>query len=269
MAFDYSKLSDEELEAIANNDYSKMSDATLQAIANAGETQPSDAQINMAPQAVSAASKLGGPALDVAKTAGGIVKGSVMDAVKMGDILINKATPRGMADLAGKFLSSPVQTTRQALGAYIEGHPYAGKIADTTAGQALKQGGGFLGRVGSGIVQGALAPESLFALPYQMAAYEQEKIKADPNNPAYANVPYAQMYRGEYPTQGAAGAANRRAAISRPNTGYVPSPQEAENIMASGDQRMINMYGGKDKLAELMRQKAAERVMGPVAPRGM
>lgn len=265
MALDYSKLSDQELEAIANDDYSKLSDTTLQALAS--ESTPTDASINMAPQAVSAAAKLGGPATDVIKTAYNIGKGSVMDAVKMGDILINKTTPAGVADLAGKFLSSPVQTTRDVVSAYVGGHPYAGQIANTTAGQAVKQGAGFLGRVGSGIVQGALAPESLFALPYQMAAYEQEKIRANPNAPGLEYNPYAQVVRGEYPTQGAAGAANRRATMNRPNTGYVPSAQEAENIMASGDQRMINMYGGKDRLAELMRQKAAERVLGPVAPR--
>jgi hypothetical protein len=34
MALDYSKLTEEELKAIANNDYSKLSDATLNAIAN-------------------------------------------------------------------------------------------------------------------------------------------------------------------------------------------------------------------------------------------
>lgn len=40
MAIDYSKLTDEELKAIANNDYSKLSDATLRAIAN----EPKSAQ---------------------------------------------------------------------------------------------------------------------------------------------------------------------------------------------------------------------------------
>ena len=35
MALDYSKLSDDELDAIANNDYSRLSDATLDTIANA------------------------------------------------------------------------------------------------------------------------------------------------------------------------------------------------------------------------------------------
>jgi hypothetical protein len=39
MALDYSKLSDEELQAIANNDYSKLSDATLNAIASEPETK--------------------------------------------------------------------------------------------------------------------------------------------------------------------------------------------------------------------------------------
>ena len=39
MAVDYSKLSEEELKAIANNDYSKLSDATLEAIANKPKSQ--------------------------------------------------------------------------------------------------------------------------------------------------------------------------------------------------------------------------------------
>ena len=57
MALDYSKLSDAELEAIANNDYSKLSDATLTAIAaepSATKEKPTDqsptAEPNMAAQ---------------------------------------------------------------------------------------------------------------------------------------------------------------------------------------------------------------------------
>lgn len=42
---DYSKLSDEELEAISNGDYSKLSDATLQAISNQPAARPVNAPI--------------------------------------------------------------------------------------------------------------------------------------------------------------------------------------------------------------------------------
>jgi hypothetical protein len=264
MAFDYSKLSDEELEAIANNDYSKMSDATLEAIANAGETQPSDASVNMAPQAVSIAGRVAGPVAEVAKdvgttayNVGKAVVGYPIDVAKNA----MSWTPRSVAEV----VTNPLSTAK----AYIMNHPIMESNASlrTVGKEAAQYAKNIGGRIGTGLVQGALAPESLFALPYQMAAYEQEKIRENPNAPGLEYNPYAQMYRGEYPTQGAAGAANRRAAISRPNTGYVPTPQEAQNIMASGDQRMINMYGGKDRLAELMRQKAAERVLGPVAPR--
>jgi hypothetical protein len=36
--------------------------------------------------------------------------------------------------------------------------------------------------------------------------------------------------------------------------------------MASGDQRMIEIYKNDAEVANLIRRKAAERVMGPVAP---
>lgn len=48
------------------------------------------------------------------------------------------------------------------------------------------------------------------------------------------------------------------------------SPQEASNLLQSDDQRTINIYGGRAHLEALvksgLRQKAASRVLGPVAP---
>jgi hypothetical protein len=44
--------------------------------------------------------------------------------------------------------------------------------------------------------------------------------------------------------------------------GNAMSPQEAQNVLASGSQRDIAAFGGADKLRELMRQKAAQRVLG-------
>lgn len=97
-----------------------------------------------------------------------------------------------------------------------------------------------------------MSPESLFAAPYSMAAYEQEKIRANPNAPEYATNPYAQMYRGEAPTQGAAGAMNRRAAIVGQQYGGLT--QEEQDILE------------QDRIDREIRRKAAQKVLGPIAP---
>jgi hypothetical protein len=107
--------------------------------------------------------------------------------------------------------------------------------------------------LGGALLTGAMAPESALMMPYQMAAYEQEKIRANPNAPEYATNPYAQAYRGEYATQGQAGAANRRQAIANMPYGNV-NPQERAIL----DQDRI--------MRDSIRKKAYDRVTGPVAP---
>ena len=67
--------------------------------------------------------------------------------------------------------------------------------------------------VGTGL--NMATPAMAFAAPYQMAAQEQEKIRANPTAPEYANNPYAMMIRGEAKTQGQAGAINRRRALGQ------------------------------------------------------
>lgn len=44
------------------------------------------------------------------------------------------------------------------------------------------------------------------------------------------------------------------------------APQEAQNVLSGGSARDIKYFGGQDRLQQLIRQKAAERVLGPVAP---
>lgn len=44
------------------------------------------------------------------------------------------------------------------------------------------------------------------------------------------------------------------------------SPEQAQAIMESGSARDIQAFGGQDRLNELIRRKAAERVLGPIAP---
>jgi len=115
--------------------------------------------------------------------------------------------------------------------------------------QGLKSLGG---AVGGALIQ----PENLFALPYQGAAYEQAKIRANPTAPEYANNPYAMAQRGVAPTQGAAGAMNRRAAIA--NQPYGNLTPEEQNILH------------QDSIDRAIRLKAAQKALaptgGPVAP---
>lgn len=44
------------------------------------------------------------------------------------------------------------------------------------------------------------------------------------------------------------------------------APQEAQNVLQSGSARDIQYFGGQDRLKEMIRKKAAEKVLGPVAP---
>lgn len=252
-------------------------------------SKASEPSVNLAPQAASIAGKVvpalaeAGPVAaqvgkDIAGTALNVAKGSVQDLYSLGKIA-TQVSPAGVADLFGKFLSSPVQTTRDVAGAYFAGHPTFSKLADTSLSSAYQNAANYskgilpsAKNIGSSIVQGAVAPESLISLPYQMAAYEQEKIRQNPNAPEYATNPYAQAYRGEFPTQGAAGAANRRQAVANAPTGYTPTAEEAKNILDSGDQRTIQLYGGADRLGQIAAGASAtpkqtsmlERTVGPV-----
>lgn len=261
MALDYSKLSDDELEAIANDDYSKLSDRTLRQLTRDPAAQTATGsespEVSLIPQAVSGAAAAVPEAVNVAKQVGGLnaaktATANIRDAVKVGSIL---------ADMpVSEYMQNPIKNTAKLAGAYVAGHPYTQAVGNIASGAR---------NVGGALVQGAVAPESLMMLPYQMAAYEQDKIRANPTAPEYATNPYAQAYRGEYPTQGAAGAANARNAVANMATGYTPTAQEAGNLLSSNDERMINIYGGRKRLEEIVassvRGQAAQRIL-PVKP---
>jgi len=245
MALDYSKLSDAELEAIANDDYSKLSDATLQAISS--EAQPSsgiDASI-LAPQALGAAKGLAGPVAPAAQAAYNVGKSIVGYPL---DVARNAMTwtPRSVAEV----VTNPVTTAKQ----YIGNSPMVQNLMNSNAslasvGKQVAQGAlPFAKNVATSVGAGLLAPESAFLMPYQMAAYEQEKIRANPTAPEYATNPYAQMTRGEYATQGQAGAANRRSAIAGQQYGG----------LTQAEQQMLD----QDRLNMAIRLKAAKKVLG-------
>lgn len=194
-------------------------------------------------------------------TVGSELAKEVPGAVRVGGDLVKQ----GAQALAARPLA---QSVADIAGLASHGIPW-GTIAQTamntnptTLGQAVNTAKDILkaapgavangaGRVGGALVRGALAPESAVLMPYQMAAYEQEKIRANPNAAEYAKNPYAQAYRGEYATQRAAGAANARQAVAAQASGYTPNPQEARNLLDSGDERTINLYGGRLKLEGL------------------
>lgn len=44
------------------------------------------------------------------------------------------------------------------------------------------------------------------------------------------------------------------------------TPDQASAVLESGSARDIQAFGGRDRLTELIRKKAAERVLGPIAP---
>lgn len=251
MALDYSKLSDDELEAIANDDYSKLSDRTLRQLTRDPTAQtvpnPEAAEISVAPQVASVAKEMA-PGIAKGATAVGKMAASIPeDWMKMSKILYNNAS----LDTVGQAIKEPWKTATGAVEAYVAGHPVLGQITAATPKQAVGALAQGARNVGGALVQGAVAPESLMMLPYQMAAYEQDKIRANPNAPGLEYNPYAQVQRGEYATQGQAGAANQRRAVMNQPYGNV-TPQEKALLDQDKQQRM----------RMLMQYEAARRVLG-------
>ena len=250
MALDYSKLTDEELEAIAADDYSKLSDQTLNAIAadpdakKVAEKQPT---VDLTPQAISTAGRLAAVAPE-ALSAGANLAGQGLSAAK--NFVASRPVMQTAADIAG-IATHGVPWGSLAKTALTSNAATIGDMAGNAV-NAVRQGAGMLGAgargVGSALVSGAVAPESAVMMPYQMAAYEQEKIRANPNAPEYATNPYAMAFRGQAPTQRAAGAMNQRTALVNQQYGGL-TPQE---------QAILE----KDRLNMMMRLQAAKKVLG-------
>ena len=171
----------------------------------------------------------------------GAVASQAGDAAKLARIA-GQVTP----NIVGEFLSTPIKSTKDLASAYIAGHPMAGKVLDmpfkSMPGAALR-----------GLGAAVAAPESAFLMPYNMAAYEQEKIRANPTAPGLEYNPYAQTVRGQAATQGRAGAANQMRTVANQPFGNVSAQERA---ILEEDARM----------RQNIRKKAYEKVMGPVVP---
>lgn len=179
--------------------------------------------------------------LAAVKPVGAIAASQAGDAVKLAKIA-GQVTPA----VAGEFLSSPIKSAKELAGAYLAGHPLAGQAMNTP----IKAMPGALAR---GVGSALAAPESAFLMPYNMAAYEQAKILANPTAPGLEYNPFAQTVRGEAATQNRAGAANQMRTVANMPYGNVSAQERA--ILDEDARMRMNI-----------RKKAYEKVMGPVAP---
>ena len=192
--------------------------------------------------------------------------GEVADLAKIG----SKITPGMVTDV----FKRPLTFLGELPGAFAERYLGSANMNKTFGemakgvGQALINPANLRGAAtGLGVM--ALAPENIIAAPYQMAAYEQERIRQNPNAPLTNKNyftgnqvvqdtlefnPFAQMVRGEAATQGQAGAANRRQAIAGQQYGGLTQEQ----------QQMLE----QDRIDQAIRRKAAQKVLGPVIPQG-
>lgn len=196
-------------------------------------------------------------------TVGGAVLQEAADLTK----LAGQITPAGVRS----FVEQPSKIL-QIPGAFFERYMGTANM-NKSVGDLVKGTGQLLtnpqtyknvaGKVG----MMAMAPENILTAPYAMAAYERGRIRQDPTrpltnkNPFTGNQvvvdtleynPYAQEVRGQFATQGQAGAANRRQAIASQQYGGLTQEQ----------QRMLE----QDRIDQAIRRKAASRVLGPIAP---
>ena len=85
-----------------------------------------------------------------------------------------------------------------------------------------------------------------------MAAYEQAKIRANPTAPGLQSNPYAQVVRGEEPTQAVAGAANAQKALIGQQYGGL-NPQE-QAILEADRQRQMAIQQRKQQARMTLQQ---------------
>jgi len=190
------------------------------------QTKPSG---NVAPQALGIARQLA-PVVPEGMQA---AKQGVKNAV---GFVANRPINKTIADIGGILHTGvPYGMAKDAI---FGGWPTGREAFNTVKSGAGKVASG-VGRVGGAVVRGLVAPESALLMPYQMAAYEQEKIRQNPNAPGLENNPYAQQYRGEYATQGQAGAANARRAVINAPYGNVTA--EERKILDEDRKRKMQM----------------------------
>jgi len=252
-------ISDPDLLARLNSD-EYVSDPTLLERLQSEESgspmpEPVDQLGNMTQQALNTAGAKA--ALTVGPQIPGAIAGEYASWGRVAPQIAAELKNRGIEgakNIAMNVVKNPVQSAKDLASAYVQGHNVFGPAAQKVAGQTAGQVAGMATRGALGVAGQVLAaPESAFLYPYNMAAYEQEKIRANPTAPGLEYNPYAQTVRGEAATQGRAGAVNQMRTVANMPYGNV-NPQERAIL---DQDRMMR---------ENIRKKAYEKVMGPVAP---
>lgn len=347
MALDYSKLSDDELDAIANDDYSRLSDSTLRAItrdpaAKAAPEQGAEVIANLAAPAVTAAGMpatgVGQLTRDAAQAArplaqsvvGGFgnvaqtykaypIAAPVIDAIGMGTIGIPPiaasqgamgAYDKFKAVEAGKNIGSqilsqgaPATTPVQGLPTTATKGPYMDMLraAGPEVGAEISRAyGAQTGGAGNNAVRSWLnstAGQQAMAANPELAQRAAQYLEAVPSYAQQAGRIAGPVLRGAARVAGPVGmAANlyeaapyleqagpelssgraqgriaqaQQQMLNQPTPAPL-SPIEASNLLSSNDERTINIYGGRQRLEEIVksavRQSAASRVLAPIKP---
>lgn len=150
-----------------------------------------------------------------------------------------------------------VATAEQGINNMVRG-AQAAEGAVPGAAEAAAQGAGRFGQLAQRFAPAMNAlnnvtPAMAFAMPYQMAGSEMEKIRQNPNAPQYANNPFAMQQRGEAPTMGAAGAANQRRAVAGQRYG---------SMLSQAEQDLLE----QDRIDQEIRRAAARKALRPITP---
>jgi len=228
------------------NEGEVVTDADLLKQLNAEETTPTESAgaLGMAAPAVAGygfaqPTGLGQVARDAASVTGQGLK-----------YLANRGGWTNISDLAG-IMHTGMPLASMARGTFKAATQDPAQTIDVLrrAAEVARAAPGYAANVAGGLARGAarvagpagLAYDIYEAYPY----YEQ------------ANVPQ-RLQSGEIPRQMQAA---RRMMLNAPT----PAPltrQEAQNLLASGDQRTIDIYRNDAEVANLIRRKAAQKVLG-------
>ena len=342
MALDYSKLTDEELEAIANDDYSKLSDKTLRAISrdpSAKKAPVSEPSAQLLAPAVTGfgmqPTGMGQLTQDVFAVTKPLAQSLAEGAGKVASVYRAHPIAAPLADVIGMGTVGvpPVAASQAAMGTYDRWK--ALETGKNIASQTLSQGapaetpvkglpttatkgpymdmlraappdvaakisetyGAKTGGAGNNAVRAWLNSaegQAVRAANPEFAAKSAEYLKAVPGYGTQAmrvagplirgaarvagpvgmaaNLYEAAPYIAEAGPELSSGRAQNRIAQAQRMMLDVPTPApltatEASNLLASGDIRTINIYGGPAQLQAIIdAERKGRRVAGPIAP---
>ena len=162
-------------------------------------------------------------------------------SAKLSEIYNTKGGPNGVK----AWLSSPEAAQYMKNPAFREAaESYIGKVPG-----AIAQAGKVAGTVARGAGR-VLGPAGM-----AMSLYDAGQMARD-------------TQLGQRLAQGQGGRAEQafRGGMGMNYQGPQLDSQQAQNVLQSGSQRDIQYFGGQDRLTEMVRKKAAEKVFGPVAP---